>query len=842
MALEYSFRCPLIYGLHARPATALAEFVQQYASRVTLTNERTGVTADAASVLELVGAGVLHDDPCRLAASGADEAAAHQALSRFIAERLAAQDLPLPKPELRGAGTVPRVLAGEQVACIAGIAASAGIGIGRAVVVGGLALPEELRAEAPADAEAELQKLLAALDGVCAALQAQLARSVNQTEADIIRASLAIVKDTAFARQLQDLINTGRRTAAQAVVEAVQLFAARIEATGSAYLRERVVDLQDIGAQLSERLGYRSTAPEALQLSEPSVVCAAGLAPRQFLALDRRFLQGLVLAGAGTTSHAVILARSFGIPAVVGVQDALAPLAGQEAVVDGNRGVVLHPVSPAVRRFYEREMERDRRKKRRDAAGVDRLTTTRDGRRIEVSANIATDAEAASALANGAEGIGLFRTEMLLAERDAPPSEDEQFGVYRRAVEAMQGRTVIIRTFDIGGDKPLPFLSLPREENPFLGNRGLRLYAEHGELIDAQLRAIARASAFGPVWVMAPMVSTVDEARWFKARVAQVQGELAGAGLGFDTEMRVGIMVEVPSATLIIDQFSAVVDFFSIGTNDLCQYFLAVDRGNRQVAALHNVRDPAFLRLLRIAVDDAHLSGKWIGMCGEMARDVRNAPLLVGLGLDELSLSAPGIPAVKAAVAKLDSAECRSILEQAMACDSAASVDALLGKLPGKWGSMPLVTEEMIVLDSDSRTKEEVIKELADLLYVAGRTDVPEQFEEALWAREAVYSTGLGHGFAIPHCKSDSVGADSLAMLKLAQPVEWGSLDGKPVGFAILLAIRESDPSDTHMRVLAKLARKLMDEGFREALGSAGDAGAMLALLAGELEINQDEV
>ena len=229
-------------------------------------------------------------------------------------------------------------------------------------------------------------------------------------------------------------------------------------------------------------------------------------------------------------------------------------------------------------------------------------------------------------------------------------------------------------------------------------------------------------------------------------------------------------------------------------------------------------------------------------MCGEMARDVRNAPLLVGLGLDELSLSAPEIPAIKAAVARLDSAECRKVLEQAVECDSAAGVEAQLGKVPSVGGSLPLVSEELIALSSDSRTKEEVIKELADLLYVAGRTDTPEQLEDALWAREAVYSTGLGYGFAIPHCKSDSVGADSLAMLKLAQPVEWGSLDGKPVGFAILLAIRDSDPSDTHMRVLAKLARKLMDEGFREALGSAGDAGAMLALLARELEINQDEV
>jgi len=840
MPLDYAFRCPLPNGLHARPASHFAEAAAQYQAQVTLVNERSGATADATSVLDLVSAGVMHGDPCRLTVTGADERAALAALVAFITDVLPSCDEPLPEVVARAAASIPRVLAGEELTCLSGVPVCPGIGIGRIIVAGATNLPDMLDGEAAGTPEEELLKVTAAVAAVTARLQAQLARTANHTEAEILRANLAIVKDAGFAQQLSTLVSDGGRSAGQATIEATRELAAKLNATGSTYLRERVVDLQDIGVQLLEHISGRAIAPPAVSLAGPSIVMAASLSPSQLLALDRDLLRGLALSEAGTTSHAVILARSFGIPTVTGVDGASALVVGQEVVLDANRGLVIYPVADAVRRFYIREVERDRQRLARLAGDLGAPAATQDGRRIEVSANIATAAEAEAALASGAESVGLFRTEMLFSGRDTPPSEEEQFEIYKAVAEAMGGRAVIIRTIDVGGDKPLPYLNLPREDNPFLGYRGLRIYQEFAEIINSQLRAIVRASAYGKLWVMAPMVSTVKEAAWFRQRVADVQAALESEGVDSDPALPVGIMVEVPSVALVIDRLSEVADFFSIGTNDLCQYFMAVDRGNQQVAGLYDARQPAFLRLLQIIVEEAHRCGRWVGMCGEMAGKADHAPLLVGLGLDELSLSAPNIPAVKAAIAGLDFTRCCELLESATACDSAAAVGELLRSFGEAAAVQPLISEKLIVMRSDCSTKAEAIKELADLLYVEGRTVSSALLEEAVWAREAEYSTGLGFGFAIPHCKTDGVSANVLAILKLAQPIEWDSLDDKPVEFVILLAVRKSDAGNVHLRIFAKLARKLMNESFRAALLAAPSAGALLAHLVKELEIDEE--
>jgi fructose-specific PTS system IIA-like component len=842
MPLEYTFRCPLANGLHARPASHLAEAVARYKSDARLANLRSGVVADAASVLDLVSAGVLHDDPCVLCVDGVDEAEAFTALSAFIADVLPGCDAPLPEGTAPVVAGLPRVLEGEALSWLAGTPVSPGIGIGRVVAAAGLRLPAELPAAGAMQPQAERRKLAAALAAVTADLEVQLGRAANATERDILRATLALARDALFQRQMHEQLDAGGCTAAQAVLSAVRRFAERLEAAGSAYLRERAADLQDIGLRLLEQLGGGKGEQQPIVLTEPSVLAAPSLGPGQFLALERGLLRGLVLADVGATAHVVILARSFGIPVVTGVQQMGALAAGQEAIVDAHRGLVVTPVTEAARRFYVRELVRDRMRQARWGSTVHAPARTRNGWGLEVAANIATAAEATAALEHGADGIGLFRTEMLFAGRDAPPTEDEQFAIYKAAVQAMQGRSVIIRTLDVGGDKALPYLNLPPEANPFLGYRGVRIYEGHAEIIDTQLRAIVRASGFGQVSAMAPMVGALEEARAFRARVAGVQAELAAQKVDFDPGMRVGIMLEVPSAALIVDQLSTVVDFFSIGSNDLCQYLLAVDRDNRQVAGLFNEREPAFLRLLKLAADEAHRHGKWIGLCGEMAREIMNLPLLVGLGLDEISLAVPGIPAMKSALGELTRAECREVLEAALACESAAGVDKLLSQRQDAGDALPLLSSELILLNSDSRSKAEAIKELCDMFYVAGRCDAPDALEDAVWAREAAFSTGLGYGFAIPHCKTDSVRANSLGLLKLAQPVEWGSLDDLPVTLVLLLVVRESAPAGEHLKLFARLARKLMHEEFRAALLGARENAEMLSLLSTELRITEEEV
>jgi fructose-specific PTS system IIA-like component len=327
-----------------------------------------------------------------------------------------------------------------------------------------------------------------------------------------------------------------------------------------------------------------------------------------------------------------------------------------------------------------------------------------------------------------------------------------------------------------------------------------------------------------------------------RARVAEAQAELAADGVAFDRDMRVGVMVEVPSAAFVIDQLAAEVDFFSIGTNDLTQYFLAVDRDSDRVAALYSPRHPAFLRFLVKIVDDARRAGRWVGMCGEMARSASNLPLLVGLGLDEISAAAPEIPRLKAAIAQLATADCRAVLERALACRNVAEVDEALAAFRAGAAGGGLLDRETVIVGSDAACKEEAIQEIVDAFYVAGRTESPRAVEQAVWAREETYSTGLGHGFAVPHCKTDAVAANSIGVLRLARPVDWGSVDGQPVECVILMAIRETDLGESHMRVFAQLARRLMDGEFRQRLLAAPDGDAVLDCLAEELGLPRDPI
>jgi fructose-specific PTS system IIA-like component len=462
---------------------------------------------------------------------------------------------------------------------------------------------------------------------------------------------------------------------------------------------------------------------------------------------------------------------------------------------------------------------------------------TADGRMIEVAANLSSAEELAPAFANGADGIGLFRTEMLFAGREQPPSEDEQFEVYAQAARAARGRAVMLRTFDIGADKPVSYFKLPAEGNPFLGYRGVRIYEEHRELLCAQLRAILRASAFGRVHMMVPMVAALEEVLWVKARLAEVRQDLRDRQIAFDPAMPVGIMIEIPSVAFILDQLCEEVDFFSIGTNDLVQYFLAVDRGNPKVGRLTNVRHPAFLRFLKQIVDEVRKGGKYIGMCGEMAGDISNLPLLLALGLDEISVASFEIPILKERVSRLTVSASQNLLASALKCKGVAEVESLLAGAALNGPDCPLLDQDLVVLGSKSESKEEAIREIINAFYIRARTNDPDRLEEAVWSREDVYSTGLGHGFAIPHCKTDAVVTGSIGVLKLSKPVEWGALDGQPVHTVILLAAPESGANGKHMQIFSQLARKLMSEEFRSQFMQANDPNAVLGYLMEELAI-----
>ena len=838
---ELDFQCPLPNGLHARPASTLAEVAGRFDAEISLENRRSGTSANARSVLELVALGVKRGDRCCLRIAGAEAESAARTLRGFLDNELPVCDETLPAEAPASGAELPRCLRNACGRWYAGSVVCPGIGQGRVVLIGGAQVPPELLAAPAQSPAAEQERVRRANAAVRATLETRLSGRPPKVEEGILRAHLSILGDVGMQQRIGAAIETGR-SGMQAVAEATAHFATLMRGSESVYVRERALDIDDIGFQLLERMhGARLRAPQ-LELVEASVVVAESLTPRQFLALDKRHLQALVLEHSGGTSHAVILARSFGIPTLTGVAEARVHVEpGIEAVVDANQGFVIPEPGPRVRRYYEREIATLRRREERLARTRRAPARTRDGHALEVAANVASVEELAPAFSAGADGIGLFRTEMLFMDREEAPSEEEQFAVYLQAARAAQGSTVILRTFDVGGDKPVPYLQLSAEKNPFLGLRGVRVYPVHADVFRSQLRAILRASAFGRIWMMVPMVSSLDELRWVKQRLAEARAELDAAGRKHDPALRTGVMIEVPSAAFAIRELAAEADFFSLGTNDLLQYFMAVDREDARVANMASARHPAFLRLLKRTVDEARAAGRWIGMCGEMTRSPRNLALLVGLGLDEISTAAPEIPALKAAIARFSAADCRALFAAALERGTVAEVEELVGAFRDPGASLGLLAPECVIMDSDSGTKEEALAELVGALFATGRTDQPRALEDAIWAREAVYSTGLGFGFAIPHCKSDAIASNSIAVLRPAQPLEWGSNDGLPVRCVILLAMRESDAQGTHMQVFSKLARRLMHEEFRARMLAARDRDEVLSCLSAELGLARTE-
>ncbi|PYX32895.1 MAG: phosphoenolpyruvate--protein phosphotransferase [Acidobacteria bacterium] len=834
-SLQFVFSCPLSSGLHARPASHLAEVVNQFASDCTLTNLRNGLMANGKSVLGIIAADIRYSDQCAVRVSGADEHSAHAALRQFVAEALPLCDVPLAvsAAPIRS-NTPPRPLKAAGVSCSFGVPVSRGIAHGKVVIVSRMTLPSSLSTPNKTDSQKELDHIKDAVAAVRRRIGEKLKYSITPAGTAVLQADLAMASDVFLVEKLTEQVLRGK-SAGQAVVETGEFFIDLLRHSDNEYVRERSSDIEEICLQLLEEIYGASPGSAPVALHEPSVVVAETLAPQQLLELDRRWLKALVLEYSGSTSHAAILARSLGIPTLVGVRNARLVLPpGSEVVVDANRGLVVSYSLAAVRRFYGREQQTLQRRRELWSRQTEKPAITLDGQRIDVAANASSVEELVIAFENGADGIGLFRTEMIFLGREYPPSEEEQFAIYAEAARTAGGRPVVIRTIDIGGDKRVPYLNLPPEENPFLGYRGARIYAEHHQLLQSQLRAILRASALGQVQIMAPMISSLEEIVQFKDAIIQAKQHLIRNGMPFQPDLKVGIMVEVPSVAFILDQLCSEVDFFSIGTNDLSQYFFAADRNNSKVNELFSVRHPSFLRFLKQIVDQIRLAGKWAGMCGEMAADIRNLPLLVGLGLREISVPAVEVREYKRTVSRLYASDCGVMVERSIASAKVLEVDGLLGQQPLQ-AAQPLLARELILLGSTSKNKEEVIQEMVDAFYVASRTEDRHLLEEALWAREAVYSTGLGYGFATPHCKTDAVAADSICVLRLREPINWDSIDGERVRMVVLLALRNSEVANNHMQVFSTLARKLMNEDFRQHLLEVETADEATTYLAAQL-------
>lgn len=836
MAVEFTFAFPLPRGLHARPASFFQEKAERFEADVFWDNLRNGSTADAKSILSLIGTDTLHNDPCRIRISGRDESAALGILKNLIEDELPGKEIEAEQIIPAAATDVPRILLREQAVVFRAIPAGSGVVRGRVRIhdPGLEGNVEESRAIRPAEEERN------AFLGAAASLESEMGKRLGEkkdaTERAVINAHLAILRDRAFAAKVIQGITAEKLGAAGAVSRACRIFSSALQASRSSYLRERMADIRDVCRQLIFLLAGTPAEDNAINLTEAAILVADDLPPSLFLSLDSSKIEGLVLENAGVTSHTLIVARAREIPAVTGCPGIRRKLQdGEDVILDGGRGLVVPAPTAAVIRYYERESsaEKTKRARRREQARLPGATA--DGHKVEIGANIGHPEELSAAWANGADGVGLFRTELLLLDRQAPPDEEEQYALYSRVAQEAGGRPVILRTFDIGGDKPIPFIRHSPERNPFLGVRGVRVYEEHEDLIRVQLRAILRAAARGPLKIMFPMVSTVDEVIRMTDLLRLVREELAREGVPHRPATEIGIMVEVPSAALLVDRFSEHVDFFSVGSNDLLQYFFAADRGNPAVRQLNQPSHPAFLRLLKAAVDTARARGKWIGLCGEIAASARVLPLLIGLGFDELSLTSPGIPEIKARLQTLNSVGCRRLLNTALRCSLSGEVEILLDSFASQSAARALITPEMICLSSDSRSKTDVLQELAIMMEADGRVDSRAEFERALWQREDMFSTGIGFGVAIPHCQTAAVRSPSVAFLRFTQPLDWNAADGKPVAMAVLLAIPAGAERE-HLKLLAGLSRRLVHDEFRSGLLSAIDETTVLGLIADALQ------
>ncbi|MGQ3381023.1 phosphoenolpyruvate--protein phosphotransferase [Priestia endophytica] len=558
---------------------------------------------------------------------------------------------------------------------IQGIAASEGIAIAKAFRLENPELTVEK--QSIADFEQELLRFdkAVAKSGVeLEAIKEHARKELGEDKADIFAAHLLVLSDPELINPIKNKIQNEQVNAEFALNEVTLMFVSMFESMDNEYMKERAADIRDVTKRvLAHLLGV--TIPNPSLIDEEVVIIAEDLTPSDTAQLNRQYVKGFTTDIGGRTSHSAIMARSMEIPAVVGAKTVLSDIeSGTLVIVDGLDGqVIVDPTEDVIKTYEEKKKTYDAQKAEW-AKLVNEKTVSADDYHVELAANIGTPEDVKSVLKNGSEGVGLYRTEFLYMGRNTLPTEEEQFEAYKTVLECMEGKPVVVRTLDIGGDKELPYLDLPKEMNPFLGFRAIRLCLKMQDMFRTQLRALLRASVYGNLKIMFPMIATLDELRQAKNILLEEKEKLQTKGTEVSDNIEIGMMVEIPSSAVNADLFAKEVDFFSIGTNDLIQYTLAADRMNERVSYLYQPYNPAILRLVKMVIDAAHREGKWAGMCGEMAGDEIAIPILLGLGLDEFSMSATSILKARSQIRHLTKVEIDQHIETILSMSTAEEV------------------------------------------------------------------------------------------------------------------------------------------------------------------------
>lgn len=562
---------------------------------------------------------------------------------------------------------------------IKGIGASDGICIGKVYKYEQVELVIEKKAIE--DVAGELKRFDAAIESSVVeitAIKERTARTMDEEHAAIFGAHIEILSDPELIGGAKSMVEAESVNSDYALKTVSDNFVAIFEAMDNEYIRERAADIKDVSKRLLRHIQGVKVASLA-EISEEVVVVAKDLTPSDTAQLDKNLVQGFITNVGGRTSHSAIMARTLEIPAVVGTNDGFEQLEdGQLVMLNGNTGEVIADPSEAEIADYKAKAEAIARDKALWATYKDSKTMTADGVHVDLAANIGQPDDVEGVLNNGGEGVGLYRTEFLYMGRSDFPNEEEQLEAYKKVLESMAGKPVVVRTLDIGGDKELDYMTMEEEMNPFLGNRALRLCMDKPEMFKVQLRALLRSSVYGDLHIMFPMIATVDEFRSAKALLKEVEAELKAEGKSVSETYKLGIMIEIPAAAVAADILAREVDFFSIGTNDLIQYTFAADRMNEHVSYLYQPFNPSLLRLIKMVTSAAIAEGKWAGMCGEVAGEADALPLLIGLGLGELSMSAPSILRTRYMASKMKKSDCEALVEKALKCANQEEVKALV--------------------------------------------------------------------------------------------------------------------------------------------------------------------
>ncbi|WP_342047554.1 phosphoenolpyruvate--protein phosphotransferase [Bacillus sp. OTU530] len=558
---------------------------------------------------------------------------------------------------------------------INGIAASEGIAIAKAFRLEHAELTVEKSSIASIEKEVlRFDEAVAKSKSELETIKEYARQELGDDKAEIFAAHLLVLNDPELLGPIKEKMKTEQVNAEYALHEIATMFVSMFESMDNEYMRERASDIRDVTNRvLSHLLGVTISNPS--MISEEVVIIAEDLTPSDTAQLNRKFVKGFTTDIGGRTSHSAIMARSMEIPAVVGTKTVTGDIEnGVLVIVDGLDGKVIVNPSAEVVKTYEEKKAAYEAQKAEWAKLVNEQTVSVDGYHVELAANIGTPEDVNGVLENGGEGVGLYRTEFLYMGRDCLPTEEEQFEAYKTVLERMKGKPVVVRTLDIGGDKELPYLELPKEMNPFLGFRAIRLCLEMQDMFRTQLRALLRASTYGNLKIMFPMIATLGEFRQAKAILLEEKEKLQVEGTKVSDNIEVGMMVEIPSSAVSADLFAKEVDFFSIGTNDLIQYTLAADRMNERVSYLYQPYNPAILRLVRMVIQAAHKEGKWVGMCGEMAGDDIAIPILLGLGLDEFSMSATSILKARSQIRNLSKEDIEKHMDAILSMSTAEEV------------------------------------------------------------------------------------------------------------------------------------------------------------------------